>query len=206
MKTLLQINSGMHGPASRSSKLADEVARGLLSTQPGMNLVKRDLSLAPIPHLDRATFLGFSDPATEGLLPQNAGLKISDELIAELKKADVLVIGAPMYNFTIPSTLKSWIDHVTRAGLTFRFTNEGPVGLLSGIRAIVAIAQGGDFLGTTKDFMTGYLEMALGHLGITDIEFVYAKGLALGEEAARSGMAAAQSTIDSIVGREQEPV
>ncbi|MCV0424063.1 MAG: NAD(P)H-dependent oxidoreductase [Roseibium sp.] len=205
MKTLLQINSGIHGAESQTSKLADEVAHRLLAQHSAMRHIKRDLSKDPIPHLDKTTFLSFSAPATVTSATKIEGLAISDELIAELRETDVLLVGAPMYNFTIPSTLKSWIDHVTRAGETFRFTNEGPKGLLTGIRAIIVIAQGGDFLGTSMDFETGYLELALGHLGITDIEFIHAKGLALGQEAAQAGLAAARAQIVSLVGRDLTP-
>ncbi|POF32096.1 FMN-dependent NADH-azoreductase [Roseibium marinum] len=198
MNTLLQINSGLKGPKSHSSRLAASLSRALLSTHPGAKLIRRDLSEKPIPHLDHATFRTFLDPGTAMTPDQKAGLARSDALIAELKEADVLVIGAPMYNFMVPSTLKSWIDHVVRAGETFQFTEAGPAGLLKDKEAYVAIAQGGKFLGTPQDLETGFLKMVLNLMGISKIKFVYAEGLAMGDEMAAAGLAAAQRTIDHL--------
>lgn len=193
--TLLQINSGLQGAGSRSSQLADSLVAALLSKAPGTKHIKRDLSLNPIPHLDQGTFQTFFDPEAAVTPSQRAGLSLSDALIAELNEADVLVLGAPMYNLTIPSTLKSWIDYVTRAGQTFRFGETGPVGLLEGKRAYVAIAQGGRSLGTAADLQTGYLESVLALIGIVDVAFVYAQGLEMGPQAANAGLQTAHRTI-----------
>ncbi|MEM9631045.1 MAG: NAD(P)H-dependent oxidoreductase [Pseudomonadota bacterium] len=201
MLTLLQINAGLHGPKSTSSILADEVAATISGRFSGVNHIKRDLCENPIPHLDQATFQGFSGPVVTAA---SDGLALSDQLISELKQADVLLIGAPMYNFMVPSTLKAWIDHVARAGETFRFSETGPVGLLTEKRAIVVIAQGGEFLGTPADLQTDYLKMALGHMGITEIEFVYAMGMAMGPDKAKAGFKAARKKIASLL--QPEPV
>lgn len=195
MKTLLQINAGLHGPDSRSSHLADELAAALLAGAPGARHMKRDLSKVPVPHLDHGTFLAFLDQDAAKTPAQKAGLLLADELTDELVAADTLVLGAPMYNLTIPSTLKAWIDHVSRAGRTFRFTDTGPIGLLEDTRAYVAIAQGGSFLGTQADTQTMYLRNILGFLGITDVEFIHAEGMALGPETAEAGMKAARARI-----------
>ncbi|MES0882832.1 FMN-dependent NADH-azoreductase [Roseibium sp. SCP14] len=200
MLTLLQINTGIHGPASMSSILADEIAEAFSNRFSGTNHIKRDLGEDPIPHLDQATFESFSNPVSANVSAFPDELALSDKLISELKQADVLLIGAPMYNFMIPSTLKAWIDNVARAGETFRFSETGPVGLLSGKRAILVIAQGGEFLGTPADLQTGYLRMALGLMGITEIEFVYAMGLAMGPDKAEAGLEVARKKIAELFG------
>lgn len=198
MKTLLQINSGLQGAESQSSKLADRMAEALLDRMPGTKYIKRDLSEAAIPHLDAGTFQTFFDPSAAVTPAQKAGLALSDTLVGELKEADFLVLGAPMYNLMIPSTLKSWIDYVSRAGETFQFTQAGPVGLLSDKKAYITMAQGGAFLGTQADLETGYLIMALGLLGISDIEFIYAQGLAMAPQAAEAGLQIAHSKIGEL--------
>lgn len=198
MKTLLQINAGLQGSASQSSILADKMAQTLLAQAPSKKHIRRDLSSDTIPHLDHGTFQTFFDPTVAVTSAQKAGLAMSDTLIGELKEADTLVLGAPMYNLMVPSTLKSWIDHVIRAGETFAFSEEGPTGLITGVKAYVVIAQGGHFLGTEGDLETRYIKMALGLMGILDIEFIYAQGLALGPHAAKAGLQEAHSKIGSL--------
>lgn len=195
VKTLLQINAGLRGSSSQSSQLADKLAAALLSKAPGTKHIKRDLSKDPIPHLDHGTFQTFFDPDAAVTPTQKVGLSLSDTLIAELKEADTLVFGAPMYNLNVPSTLKSWIDYVSRAGQTFSFTETGPVGLLEGKKAYIVVAQGGKFLGTSADLQTGYLKMVLGLIGIVDVEFIYAQGLAMGPQAAEAGLQIAYRKI-----------
>lgn len=198
MKTLLQINSGLQGSISHSSKLADRMTDALLAKTPGMKHIKRDLAENAIPHLDHGTFQTFFDPDAAVTPAQKVGLALSDTVVAELIEADILVIGAPMYNLMIPSTLKSWIDYVTRAGKTFQFSEFGPVGLLKGKKAYIAIAQGGQFLGTEADLQTGYLKMALNFIGISNIEFIYGQGLALGVQALEIGLAEAHGKIEEL--------
>ncbi len=197
MKTLLQINAGIQGEHSQSSILADKLAEALLSNAHGCRHIKRDLSVNPIPHLDHGTFQAFADPAAAKTPRHKAGLALSDTLIAELKQSDTLVLGSPMYNLMIPSTLKSWIDYITRAGYTFQFSESGPVGLLQGKKAFVIIAQGGKFLGTSADLETPYIQMTLGLIGITDIEFIYAEGMAMGPESADTGRQEAFNKISA---------
>ncbi|MEP3244163.1 MAG: NAD(P)H-dependent oxidoreductase [Sneathiella sp.] len=197
MKTLLQINTGLQGPDAHSSRLADKATESLLSGSVGMQRIIRDLSREPLPHLDHETFCSFSEPVT--VENRKRYMSLSDQLIAELKAADILVIGAPMYNFMIPSTLKSWIDYVVRAGHTFQFGEEGPKGLLDSKQAYIIISQGGSFLGTSEDLQTRYLTMVLGLMGITEIEFIYAQGLAQGPDAVQAGMDKAYQRIDDLV-------
>ncbi len=195
MKTLLQINTSMLETDSQSSQLSDKMAENLLSRFAGMRHIKRELSKDPIPHLEHSLFQCFYDPSAAVTPAQQAALALSDTLVSELKEADFIVLGAPMYNLMIPSTLKSWIDYVTRAGQTFQFTETGPIGLLEGKKCYVAITQGGSFLGTAHDLATAYLKSALGLMGITDIEFIYAKGLAMGPQAAEAGLSKANQKI-----------
>ena len=199
MKTLLQINSSLQGAGSRSTGLATRIAESLLARHPGATRIIRDLGADPIPHLDGGTFEAFCDPAAAVTQAQRSGLALSNALIAELEEADVLVIGAPMYNFGIPSTLKAWIDHVTRARVTFRLTDAGPEGLLRGKKAYVAIARGGKYLGNGADLQTAYLEMALGLIGITDVDFIYAEGLALGPHSEATALEEAHLSIQRVL-------
>jgi FMN-dependent NADH-azoreductase len=122
----------------------------------------------------------------------------SDALIDELRRADVLVLGVPMYNFGVPSTLKAYFDHVARAGVTFRYTAEGPVGLLTGKRAFVFATRGGRYAGTDADLQSAFLRRFLGFIGINDVEFVYAEGLSLGAEQRDQALAAALERIDQL--------
>lgn len=199
MNTLLQLHSSLQGSASHSTQLANSLAEGFLSRHPGSRRILRDLAAEPLPHLDGDVFRTFADPSLAATPRQHSGLALSDTLIAELKAADRLVIGAPMYNFNIPSTLKAWIDHVTRAGVTFRMTEAGPEGLLGGKTAYVAISRGGTYLGTPADLQTAYLKMALGLIGITDITFVYAEGLALGPELAEHALKEAHQSVQHLL-------
>ncbi|WP_109315408.1 FMN-dependent NADH-azoreductase [Pseudovibrio ascidiaceicola] len=198
MKTLLQINASMQKQEAQSSKLSDAMTNALLSKFTGMRHIKRDLSKDPIPHLDQGLFQSFHDPKAAGTPAQQAGLALSDTLVSELIEADFIVLGVPMYNLMIPSTLKAWIDFVTRARQTFKYTERGPVGLLEGKKCYIAMTQGGSFLGTTNDLVTAYLKVALGLIGITDIEFIYAQGLALGPQAAEAGISEAHKKIAKI--------
>ena len=123
----------------------------------------------------------------------------SNRLIDELRRADVIVLGLPMYNFGVPSTLKAYFDHVARAGETFRYTENGPVGLLTGKKVYVFAARGGRYAGTPSDAQTGYVRQFLGFLGIEDVEFVYAEGLAVDEASKQSALSQAHSAIDGML-------
>ena len=198
MTTLLQINSGMQGDASHSSQLADMLVRSLISGRSDVHHIRRDLGKDPFPHLGHETYQAFLNPTAPLLPPHKAGLVLSDQLIAELKEADIVVLGVPMYNFMVPSPLKSWIDYISRAGQTFRFTENGPMGLLEDKRTYIVVTQGGQFLGAENDLLTPYLRMALGHIGIRDIHFIYAPGLAQGPAVMDAGLASAKARIQSL--------
>jgi FMN-dependent NADH-azoreductase len=194
MKTILQLNTSLNGPTGLSSRLAGDFAAAL-AVASGAGIVVRDLADQPVPHLTAERFAAFGTPASDRTLEQQRHVAESDALIEELRRADVLVIGLPMYNFGVPSTFRAWFDHVARAGVTFRYTPEGPVGLLAGRRAYVFATRGGQYAGTAGDLQTAYVRQVLGFLGIREVEFVYAEGLAFGAQQRERAVAAATARI-----------
>jgi FMN-dependent NADH-azoreductase len=195
--TILQINSSLYAGNGQSSQLADEVIAALRAGNPGTELVVRDLAREPVPHLDEKRFQAFVTQKDSRTDEQKAIVAYSDALIDELRRADVIVLGLPMYNFGVSSQLKSWIDHIARAGETFRYTEKGPVGLLTGKKAYVVAARGGLYAGSPADTQTAYVRLLLGFLGIADVEFVYAEGLAISAESREKALASARAKIDN---------
>jgi FMN-dependent NADH-azoreductase len=201
MSTVLIITSSALGSASVSSELVRDTVARLRSREPSLKAITRDLGSNPVPHLnpDSATALRGTAPANDA---QAAAQVLSDELIAELKAADTVIIGAPMYNFGIASTLKAWFDYVLRAGITFRYSAAGPVGLLDGKRAIVVESRGGFFSdGPTKamDSQEPHLRTLLGFIGIADVTFIRAEKLAFGPEVREQSIDAARLQIGQAI-------
>jgi FMN-dependent NADH-azoreductase len=199
MKTYLQVNSSLFGDASQSTRLATQFVAALAQADrkagKQATVVVRDVANQPIPHLTAERFTGFATPAAQRTPEQAQAVAESDALIAELKTADVVVIGLPMYNFGVPSTLKAYFDHVARVGVTFKYTAQGPVGLLTGKKAYIVATRGGRYAGTPLDMQSAYVRQFLGFLGIADVEFVYAEGLALGDESRNSALDEAGARI-----------
>jgi FMN-dependent NADH-azoreductase len=196
MKTILQVRSSLFSTEGQSSRLADQFVAGRKAQ--GATVITRDLATDPVPHLTAERFEAFlSKPETRTAL-QAAVLAQSDALIAELRRADEIVIGLPMYNFGIPSTLKAYFDHVARAGQTFKYTAEGSVGLLTGKKAYVFAARGGYYAGTAADTQAQYVRDFLAFLGITDVEFVYAEGLAIDASSREKSLEEARRIIESL--------
>jgi len=195
MKTLFQIKSSLFSGNGQSSQLAQQFVDAWRSANPEGQLIERDLGADPVPHLTAERFSAFLAKPEERNAGQQAVVDFSDALIDELRQADVIVLGLPMYNFGIPSTLKSYFDHIARAGVTFRYTATGPVGLLTGKKVYVFAARGGQYLGTPLDTQTGYVRDFLRFIGIVDVEFVYAEGLNMGEDSKQSALAGAQEAI-----------
>ena len=193
-RNILQINTSLNGENSQSSRLA---AR-FVAAQDGARVTVRDLANEPVPHLDGARFGAFIAKPEERTAEQQAVVAYSDALIAELKRADVIVLGLPLYNFGVPSQLKSWIDHVARAGQTFRYTATGPEGLVTGKKAYVFATRGGIYAGTALDTQTGYIRDFLRFIGIEDVEFVYAEGLAISDESREGALGKAREQIDRL--------
>lgn len=200
MNNILQINSSIHNGSGESSKLATEFVAHLRVGNPGAKVVVRELAKDPIPHLDEARFGAFL-AKPEARTPEQARVVgESDALIDELKAADAIVIALPMYNFGVPSQFKAWVDHVARAGVTFKYTDKGAVGLLTGKKAWVFATRGGLYAGTAADTQTAYVRQFLAFIGITDVEFVYAEGLAMGEAPRAKGLSGARTSLLRLAG------
>lgn len=198
---ILQINSSIYSADGQSSRLADRFVASLREADPEAEVVVRDLARDPIPHLDADRFDALIQKPDARTRDQQAVVKHSDALIEELRQADVLVLGVPMYNFGVPSQLKSWFDHIARAGVTFKYTQQGPIGLMTGRKAYVLTARGGQYAGTPADMQTEYIRHFLAFLGITDVEFVYAEGLAISPETREQGLAGAHQQIESLISK-----
>ena len=195
MSTLLKINASLFSSHGQSSQLTERFVTTWLDNHAGASVVTRDLAAEPVPHLDGARFMSFLAKPEERTAEQQAVVAFSDALIAEVQNADVIVIGLPMYNFGVPSTLKAYFDHIARAGVTFKYTATGPEGLLSGKKAYILAARGGMYAGTPKDSQTTYVRDFLAFIGITDVEFVYAEGLNMGEDSKTAALAAAHAQV-----------
>lgn len=199
MKTLLQIRSSIFSDGGQSSRLAERFVTAWREANPDGQVVVRDLARDPVPHLDAARFGAFLAKPAERTPEQQAVIAYSDALIGELKRADVVVLGLPMYNFGVPSTLKAYIDHVARAGETFRYSETGPVGLLLGKQAYVFATRGGMYAGTALDSQSNYIRDFFGFLGMRDLEFVYAEGLAISEASKQQSLDHADQQIDRLL-------
>ncbi|MGE4431647.1 MAG: FMN-dependent NADH-azoreductase [Sphingobium sp.] len=202
MSNLLVIRSSANGANSVSNKLIDAFLGAARSANPALAVTDRDLDADPVPHVRSSTLAGIGRPApeTEAARPTR---ELSDRLIGEMQAADLIVIGAPMYNFSIPSTLKSWLDHVLRAGATFQYTAEGPEGLLKGKRVVIIASRAGAYsegAGAAMDHQISYLRLLLGFIGITNVDVVLAEGLAFGEDAALAAIGAATAELEQKAG------
>lgn len=197
---ILQINASARTQGSHSTQLATEIVERLRASNEKAALTLRDLGKAPLPALDEAALQALFTPAGQRSAAQAARVAHDDALIAEVQAADVLVLGVPMYNFGVPAALKNWIDAIARAGVTFKYTDQGAIGLLAGKKVYIALARGGLYRDTPADTQVPYLRSVLGFLGMTDIEFVYAEGLAMGPEAERRALASARDEIESLFG------
>src|SRR5580693_8040115 len=196
MTTLLQINASINDDNGQSSQLANQFVAAFRARRPEAKIVVRDVAAAePVPHLNAERFGAFITKPEERSAAQKAVVAYSDILINELKHADVIVLGLPMYNFGVPSQLKAYFDHVARAGVTFKYTDKGAAGLLTGKKVYVFAARGGLYAGTPLDTQTNYVRDFLRFLGMTDVEFVYAEGLAISAQSKEAGLARAVAEI-----------
>lgn len=196
---ILQINASARREGANSTKLADQVTERLKAAHPEAALTVRDLAATPVTVLDEAALGALFTPAEQRNAEQSAVVAEYDALIAEIQAHDTIVLGVPMYNFGVPVQLKAWIDAIARAGVTFRYTENGPEGLLKGKTVYVALARGGLYRGTANDSQVPYLKTVLGFVGLTDVRFIYAEGLNMGPEAAAKGFEQAQADIAELV-------
>ena len=192
---ILQINASARQGAN-STRVADSIVARLRKDNPSASLTLRDLARNPHPILDEVALGALFTPADQRTPEQAARVALDDALIAEVQAADVIVLGVPMYNFGVPAQLKNWIDAIARAGVTFRYTEGGPEGLLKDRKVYVALARGGRYRDTAADSQVPYLKTVLGFLGLTDLHFIYAEGLAMGAESSARGLAEAQADVE----------
>jgi FMN-dependent NADH-azoreductase len=196
MTTLLQINASIHNSHGQSSRLADRFVDAFRTSHPGAKVTVREVAAGdPVPHLTAERFGAFIAKPEQRSAAQHAVVAYSDALIDEIRAADVIVIGLPMYNFGVPSQLKAYFDHIARAGVTFAYTEKGPVGRLTGKKVYVFAARGGQYVGTPLDTQTSYVRDFLAFLGMTDVQFVYAEGLNLGADSKETNLAKAVAEI-----------
>lgn len=203
MSQVLVLNSSLSGAASVSRLLVAETVSQIVARDPTAKLVFRDLAQAEIPHLNLLTVAGVRATATTPA--ETKARDLSDELISELRSADTIVIGAPMYNFSIPSTLRTWFDHVLRAGETFSYSETGPKGLLEGKRVIVVESRGGLYSegpAQALDFQEPYLRQLLGFIGLTDAAFVQAEKIGYGPDARAAAIDGAKARLADLIGRD----
>jgi len=196
MTTLLQINTSINKGNGQSSQLADRFVAAFRKRNPHAKIIVRDVAAAEaVPHLNAERFGAFITKPEERSAAQHSVVAYSDKLIDELEEADVIVLGLPMYNFGVPSQLKAYFDHVARAGITFKYTDRGPVGQLTGKKVYVFATRGGLYAGTPMDTQTSYVRDFLRFLGMTEVEFVYAEGLAISPQSKEAGLAKAVAEI-----------
>ncbi|WP_374563380.1 FMN-dependent NADH-azoreductase [Ideonella sp.] len=205
---VLQVNSSArvfeNDQGSHSTRLANELSARLLAEHPGATLTVRDLARQPHPVLDESALGALFTPAESRSPEQAARVALDDALIAEIQAADVVVLGVPMYNFGVTAQLKNWIDAIARARVTFQYTEKGPVGLLTGKTVYAVLSRGGVHRGTERDSQVPYLKSVLDFLGMTDVRFVYAEGLAMGPDAEAQALASARAEIDALLARSEE--
>ena len=194
---ILQINSSVRGANSESNRVAGNIVAKLSAANPGANVTVRDLGAKAHPVLDEAALGALFTPAEQRTPEQAARVALDDALIAEVQAADVVVIGAPMYNFGMPIQLKAWFDAIARAGVTFRYTESGPEGLLKGKKVFVATARGGIYP-DDADPQVPHIRMLLNFLGMTDSTFVYSNGQSMGPDAASKGQLEADAVVAAI--------
>jgi len=198
MTTLVQINASINHHNGQSSQLAKQFVAAFHKRHPEARILVRNVAAAEaVPHLDAERFSAFITKPEERSAAQHTVVAYSDELINELKQADIIVLGLPMYNFGVPSQLKAYFDHIARAGVTFTYTDTGPVGLLTGKKAYVFAARGGIYAGSPLDTQTSYVRDFLRFVGISDVEFVYAEGLA-SPRSKEAGLAKALAEIERL--------
>jgi len=195
MKNVLVVNSSISGDNGHSNKLSKALLAKLGND---ISLTEIDLSTAPLPHLDMTEIAAWMTPEADRTAEQQQLAEFSDSLIEQVKAADVIVFGVPMYNFGIPSQLKSMLDRLARAGITFKYTDKGPVGLLNDKPVIILATRGGVYQGTSADSQTPFLTSFFNFIGLTQLHFVYAEGLNMGDEAAEKALAAARETLDKL--------
>ncbi|NGZ87738.1 FMN-dependent NADH-azoreductase [Duganella aceris] len=201
MAKILHIDSSVRNTGSLSRQLGGEFIAKLQAADASTTVVTRDLAANPVPHLNELVMGAYFTPAEQRNAEQAHAIKTSDALVDELLAADTIVIGAPMYNFSVTSGLKAWIDAIARAGRTFQYGANGAEGLVTGKKVYIFVATGAAYSAgpyAAYDYVTTYLRAVLGFLGMTDVTFIVAEGVAMGEEAVAAAIAKSRSQIEAI--------
>lgn len=199
---LLFVSSSLFNGQSKSREIARAFIAGWTRSNPHGRIVERALAPSNIPHLSSETLAALGKAPDARTSDEQTAVTFADSLIAEVEAADTIVIAAPMYNFTIPTTLKAWIDHVARAGRTFRYTAQGPEGLLKNKKVVAVVSRGGFYTGDSPaagmDHQEPYLRTVLGFLGLTDVSFIEVEGQAVSPDAAAKGLEAARAAAATL--------
>lgn len=198
MATLLHISSSIFGSEGQSSQLADRYLQQWKNSHPDGNVVVRDVIADAVPHLDGARAGAFFTPEENRSAEQQAYVDYSDSLIAELRQADEVVIGLPLYNFSIPSQLKAYFDQLARAGVTFKYTENGPVGLIENKPVHLLATRGGIYKDSEADTSIPFVKQFLGFIGLSDVRVIYAEGLSM-EDHKDASLSQARAEVDSIL-------
>lgn len=193
MKQILLINSSINGDKGQSVQLAQQFLAQL--PEGSFKLDTLDLNTDPVGHLEMAEIAAWMTPTEQRSTEQQQLAAISDSLIERIKAADVILLGVPMYNFGVPSQLKALLDRVARAGITFKYTEQGPVGLLEDKPVVVFATRGGVYQGTALDSQTPFLQTFLNFVGLKDVHFIYAEGLNMGADAQEAALSAAKARL-----------
>ncbi|MDG4720394.1 MULTISPECIES: FMN-dependent NADH-azoreductase [Thalassospira] len=184
MTNILHVNASVNGENSNSRQIASKLIERIVAADPSATVVERDANDKAISALTGETVGAFYTPEGSRSEVQKEVISVSDKMVAEVQAADIVIIGAPMYNFSVPSTLKAWVDLIARVGVTFKYTDKGAVGLMTGKKAYVVVATGGTPVNSPADFATPYLKQVLGFIGISDVEIIDASGFAVNAEEA----------------------
>ncbi len=195
MKKVLVVNSSVSGENGQSSQLIEQFVQALPA---GFSRVDVDLAAEAYPHLAMTELAAWMTPETDRSAEQKTLAALSDDAIAAVQAADVILVGVPMYNFGVPSQLKAWFDRLARVGITFKYTEQGPVGLLANKPVIFFATRGGIYKDLPADSQTPFLKSFFSFIGLTDLHFIYAEGLNMGAESAQQALAAAKTQIGEV--------
>ena len=199
MKNVLALFTSINPGQSHSTTVVESFLQKIESTDSTANVIRRDLNTDALPHLSASEMAAWMTPESERDDNAQSLALLSDSLINELKQADTIVLGLPMYNFGVPSTFKAWIDRIARAGITFRYTEQGPEGLLNGKRVLVVATRGGMYAGTEKDSQSQFIKDVFNFIGISKVDFVYLEGLAMGEDNVTEQYAQAEQNFSELM-------
>lgn len=199
MMKVLAIKSGIFGDNSNSNTLVNSILQKLEAKHGDITVTTRDLVAQPLPYFDAQVVGSIMEPAESRTTEQSEAVALSDAIIDEVKSADIIVLGMPMYNFGVTAQFKTWLDYLLRVGVTFHYTELGPEGMLSDKPVYVACARGGIHFEQPTDTQTPYLKITLGFIGLKDLRFAYAEGLAMGDEAKAQGISRFEEVTSEMV-------